>query len=337
MSDRTRFIPTTVHKRDEFSETVSGHLEGAENTKLVLRKLDGVPFWAKPIASFLARKEIRSLRIVTGIKGTPDLIRVDDEGILRSWSAGIPLNLAKPDTADFYKDAKRILRDMRRRNITHNDLAKPQNWLMAPDGSAAVIDFQLASVHRRKSKLYRIMAYEDLRHLVKQKGHYANALLTPSERKLLSQKSLPTRIWMATGKRAYNAITRGVFNWSDSEGKGNRIVQDGPAITSDLMAHADVTGVTLSPFALPSKGMGIYAFVETSLDPDATRALVPDTRVELIQPVAKLPRADVLELIAMNRLDELDIVLTQEPDLRRVTDPIVAGRLNLTDRRLAGL
>lgn len=337
MSTRTSFIPTTVHKRDEFSETVSGHLDGAADTKLVLRKLDGVPFWAKPIASFLARKEIRSLRVVTGIKGTPDLIRVDHEGILRSWSDGIPLNLAKPDTAAFYKDAKRILRDMRRRNITHNDLAKPQNWLMAPDGSAAVIDFQLASVHRRKGKLYRVMAYEDLRHLVKQKGRYANTLLTPSEHKLLGKKSLPTRIWMATGKRAYNTITRGVFNWSDSEGKGNRIAQDGPAITSDLMAHEAVTGVTLSPFALPAKGMGIYAFVETSLDAASTRKLIPDTRVELIQPVAKLPRAEVLELIAMNRLDELDIVLIKEPDLRAVTDPIVAGRLNLTDRRLAGI
>ncbi|MGJ8610925.1 MAG: serine/threonine protein kinase, partial [Octadecabacter sp.] len=113
-----RFIPTTVHKRDEFSETVSGYLEGAEDTKLVLRKLDGVPFWAKPIAGFLARKEVRSLQVVTGIKGTPDLIRSDKHGILRSWSVGIPLNLAKPSDPAFYKDARRILRDMRQRNVT---------------------------------------------------------------------------------------------------------------------------------------------------------------------------------------------------------------------------
>ena len=332
-----RFIPTTVHKRDEFSETVSGYLEGDENTKLVLRKLDGVPFWAKPIASLLARKEIRSLRVVTGIIGTPDLIRVDETGILRSWSAGIPLNLAKPADASFYKDAKRILREMRRRNVTHNDLAKPQNWLMAPDGTAAVIDFQLASVHRRRGKLYRIMAYEDLRHLTKQKGRYACTLLTPSERRMLKNKSLPTRIWMATGKRVYNTITRGLFNWSDSEGTGNRIAKDGPTITADLIAQTSITGVVLSPFALPAKGMGIYAFVETTLDQDATRALIPATRVELIQPVAKLPGADVLDLIAMNRLDELEIVLTQTPELRAITDPIVAGRLNLTDRRLPGV
>ena len=333
----TRFIPSTVHKRDEFSETVSGHLEGAPDAKLVLRKLDGVPWWARPIASFLARKEVRSLRVVTGIKGTPDLIRVDDEGILRSWSDGIPLNLAKPNTSAFYKDAKRILREMRARNVTHNDLAKPQNWLMDPDGLASVIDFQLASVHRRKGKLFRIMGYEDLRHLVKQKRRYAPHLMTPSETRMLNQKSLPTRIWMATGKRLYNGITRGLFNWSDGEGTGNRIATDGAQITSDLLVHDAVSGVTLSPFALPAKGTGIYAFVETTLSATATRALISEARVELIQPVASLPRADVLELIAMNRLDELEQVLAAEPDLRAVTDPIVAGRLNLTDRRLANV
>jgi hypothetical protein len=208
---------------------------------------------------------------------------------------------------------------------------------MAPDGTAAVIDFQLASIHRRKGKVYRIMAYEDLRHLVRQKERYAQELLTPSELQMLQRKSLPTRIWMATGKRAYNIITRGLFNWSDSEGTGNRIAKDGPAITADLMAETSVTGVILSQFALPAKGIGIYAFVETTLDQDATRALIPATRVELIQPVAKLPRADVLELVAMNRLDELEVVLTQTPDLRAITDPIVAGRLNLTDRRLVSV
>lgn len=337
MSAPPRFIPTTVHKRDEFSETVSGHLEDAPGTKLVLRKLDGVPWWAKPIASFLARKEIKSLKVVTGIPGTPDLIRVDDTGILRSWSEGMPLNLAKPDNAAFYTDAKRILRDMRRRGVTHNDLAKPQNWLMGPDGQAEVIDFQLASVHRRRGKIFRIMGYEDLRHLVKQKRRYAPNLLSASERRMLARKSLPTRIWMATGKKAYNAVTRGLFNWSDGEGTGNRIAAEGAQITADLVERPEVTGVRLSPFALPAKGSGIYAFVETSLTPEEARALIPDTKVDLIQPVDTLPPQDVAELIAMNRLDELDQLLAQRPELRSTVAPIVAGRLNLTDRRLAGV
>ena len=333
----SRFIPVTVHKRDEFSETVSGHLENAPDTKLVLRKLDGVPWWAKPIAGYLARRETRALRVVTGITGTPDLIREDENGILRSWSEGMPLNLAKPDSAAFYQDAKRILREMRRRGVTHNDLAKPQNWLQGPDGRAQVIDFQLASVHRKRGWLFRTMAYEDLRHLIKQKRRYAPALLTPTEHRILARKSLPTRIWMATGKRLYNAITRGLFNWSDGEGTGNRLAAEGDGITSDLMRHPAVTGVRLSPFALPAKGVGIYAFVETSLDAAAARTLIDEARVELIQPVTQLPRADVAELIAMNRLDELEQLLTRSPELRSQTQPIIDTRLNLTDRRLTGV
>ena len=55
----------------------------------------------------------------------------------------------------------------------HNDLAKEQNWLRGRDGRAYLIDFQLASRFRRRSKLFRIAAYEDLRHLLKHKRRYA--------------------------------------------------------------------------------------------------------------------------------------------------------------------
>ena len=44
------FVPETVHKRDVFSETISGHLAEDPARKVVLRKLDGVPWWAKPLA-----------------------------------------------------------------------------------------------------------------------------------------------------------------------------------------------------------------------------------------------------------------------------------------------
>ena len=195
------FVPETVHKRDVFSETISGHLAEDPGFKVVLRKLDGVPWWARPIARLLARREVRGLRAVRGIEGVPQLLRVDREGLLRSWSHGTPLQLAKPAEAAWYRDAKRLLREMRRRGVTHNDIAKPQNWLMTPDGRAAVIDFQLASVHRRKGKLFRVMAREDLRHLLKQKRNFAPHLLTASEKRVLERKALPTRIWMATETR----------------------------------------------------------------------------------------------------------------------------------------
>ncbi len=231
MADATyTFVPDTVLKRDVFSETISGHLAEDPGCKVVLRKLDGVPWWARPVAWYLARKEIRGLRAVKGIEGTPELLKVDKVGLLRSWSHGTPLQLAKPDAVEWYRDARRLLREMRRRGVTHNDIAKPQNWLMTPEGRAAVIDFQLASVHHRRGPYFLTMAREDLRHLLKQKRAFAPDLLTPSEKRMLARKSLPSRVWMATGKRLYNFITRRMFDWSDGEGTEDRIARDGDQV-----------------------------------------------------------------------------------------------------------
>lgn len=336
---RAAFVPETLHKRDVFSETHSGHLEGIPDFPVVLRRLDKVPLFAKPLSWWLAGKEIKALRAVQGIEGCPVLVRVDGAGLLRSWTQGTPLHLAKPISAEWYRDARRLLRQMRRAGVTHNDIAKPQNWLMTPDGRAAVIDFQLASVHRRRGKLFRIMAREDLRHLLKQKRAYAPHLLTPAEHAMLARKALPSRIWMATGKKLYNFVTRRLMNWSDGEGTEDRVEREGPMLRAALLADDRVTEVALCTFALPAKGVGLYVFAETTLQEAELRALAPEPRPELIQPVAALPRhdngatrLDALQLVAANRLDELTALLQQEPELARSLKPIIAGRMNFTDR-----
>ena len=47
---------------------------------------------------------------------------------------------------------------------------------------------------------------------------------------MLHQKALPSRIWMATGKKLYNFITRRLMNWSDGEGTEDRIDRETPAL-----------------------------------------------------------------------------------------------------------
>ncbi len=333
------FVGETVHKRDVFSETISGTLEGVADFPVVLRKLDGVPAYAKPLAWWLARREIRGLEAVQGIEGCPVLVRVDKTGLLRSWTQGTPLHLAKPTDPAWYKDARRLLRDMRRAGVTHNDIAKPQNWLMTPDGRAAVIDFQLASVHRRRGRMFRVMAREDLRHLLKQKRAYAPDLLTPSEIAMLNQKALPSRIWMATGKKLYNFITRRLMNWSDGEGTEDRIEREGPALRTAWEGDTRVSGVALCTYARAAKCVGLYAFVETNLDTEALMAMAPAPKPDLVQPVRHLPRhddgsprLDVLQLIAANRLDELQTLLSGDDALSNAVQPIINDRLNLTDR-----
>jgi hypothetical protein len=336
------FIQDTVFKRDVFSETVTGHFVDEPEKRIVRRIVSAAPWWSKPAAWVLARREIKALKAVKGITGAPDLLMTDRDGLYRTWTDGAPLHLSRPGNAAFYRDARRILREMRRKNITHNDLAKPQNWLMTPDGSAAVIDFQLASVHRRRNWRFRLMAYEDLRHLLKQKRSFAPSLLTPKERKILATKSLPARIWLKTVKPVYNFVTRTLFHWSDGEGTGDRLDHEGPAIRAALTGVKGVSGVSLITYAQPAKGAGLYAFVECAkgVGEERLREVLGSLRVEMLQSVLALPRRndgtvreDLLRLVALNQMTELDEALRREPELAAVLKPIIAGRLNFTDRR----
>src|SRR5262249_62122986 len=83
---------------------------------------------------------------------------------------------------------KAALRKLHRAGICHNDLAKEQNWLRGRDGSAYLTDFQLAMRFSGRNWLFRIAAYEDLRHLLKHKRRYAPDALTAAERRGRAQK-----------------------------------------------------------------------------------------------------------------------------------------------------
>jgi RIO-like serine/threonine protein kinase len=161
------FVTDTIFKRDIFSETVAGRFEDdADGQRIVFRNIAATPLWSRALARLLARRERRALKAVDGIEGVPRLLAVVREGHYRTWIDGTPLHFSHPGDSQYYRDARRLLRDLRRHGITHNDLAKPQNWLARPDGTAAVIDFQLASIHRRRGLIFRLMAYEDLRHML---------------------------------------------------------------------------------------------------------------------------------------------------------------------------
>lgn len=344
------FISTTVLKRDVFSETHKGHFSDAPDVAVIRRIVSAAPWWSKPVAWWLAKKEIRGLEAVKGIPGTPTILKTDKDGLYRLWADGTPLHLARPQDAFWYSDARRLLQAMRRVGVTHNDIAKPQNWLVLPDGSAGVIDFQLAKVHKRRGRIFRTMAYEDRRHLIKQKRAFAPHLLTSAEKRVLARRSLPSRIWLATGKKLYNWVTRGIFNWSDGEGTGDRIDLEGPAIIAAMKRHPAVTDVALAVYPFPRKGTGLYAFAEApdGVNADDLAALqgshVEKGGADLIQPVKRLPRHgdgsprdDILRLIAMNQMTELDALVEGDAGTAAIAAEIAAGRLNFTDRRISAM
>ena len=341
------FVADTVLKRDVFGEIAIGHLAAAPTETVTRRQVSRSARFARPLAWHLAGREIRALQALADVENTPALLGVDSDGVYRSFIEGTPLHVAKPiGNVAYFKDAKRLLREIHRNGVTHNDLAKPQNWLMTPDGRAALIDMQLATIFKRRSRLFRMMAREDLRHLLKQKRSFCKAALTPSEKRLLATKSLPATVWMRTFKPVYNVVTRGVFSWSDGEGTRDRMDTDGRAIALRLAADPDVAEAAVIGYPDPGRGgIGLYVFAEPASGVERKpleRRLSGEgrPRPDIVQCVAGLPRdaagrvrEDLLRLVAINQVHRIETIADDVTvmDLMRA---IVEDRRNLTDRRL---
>lgn len=216
-------------KADFFSRSDLGaYPEGRGEIAAVRRDVTFARFWTMPLALHLARRERRALRRIAGMADVPLLVYSSPFFTVRGWIEGRPLQEAQPRDPTYYKAARQLLVRLHRTGVTHNDLAKQQNWLMQPDGRPAIIDFQLASVFRRRGWLFRMMAREDLRHLLKHKRTYCPDALTPSERRMLETPSLPSRLWRRTVKPVYKFVTRKIFRWSDGEGQGELPPMRGP-------------------------------------------------------------------------------------------------------------
>lgn len=330
-----------VLKRDIFSTIERGRLrtEGGE-VDAVLRRLDGVPWWSRPLAYVLFWRERRALAAARQLGIAPPLLFAGRRVLVRGWIDGVPLHIAKPHgDAIYFRSAKQALRALHRAGITHNDLAKEQNWLYA-DGRAYLTDFQLASCFSRRgrrSALFRIARYEDLRHLLKHKRSYAPQALTAAERRVLSRKSLITELWMATGKRLYYAVTRGL-NVTDREGRGLRFAREAPAIAARLRTHPKVRDVAIVAFPDRRSGTGLYAFVEGSASDRELRDFLGRGGPECLQIVDTLPRnrtgevrSEILELVAMNQLDLISALVKTDAE-RALVGRIISERRNLRDR-----
>ena len=187
----------------------------------VRRDLRHVPPWLRLPAWWLARREANALRRIDGMPATPRLLRWDGRVLDRSYMAGDAMYQRPPrgDVA-YFRQACRLLQALHRRGVAHNDLAKEANWLVLADGAPALIDFQLAVRGAPRSRWMRLLAREDLRHLLKHKRTYCPEALTPIERRLLRRHSWLRNAWFATGKPVYRFVTRKLLQWEDNEGQG---------------------------------------------------------------------------------------------------------------------
>ncbi len=192
-----------------------------ERGLFVRRDLGHVPLWVRLPAWWLARREARALQCVDGLPAMPQLLGWDGRRLDRSYLDGAAMYQRPPrgDVA-YFRQARRLLQLLHRRGLAHNDLAKEANWLVLADGTPAIIDFQLATRGRPRSRWMRLLAREDLRHLLKHKRTYCATALTPVERRVLKRHSWLREAWFATGKPVYRFVTRRLLQWEDNEGQG---------------------------------------------------------------------------------------------------------------------
>jgi predicted Ser/Thr protein kinase len=211
---------TQTLKRDLFGEVRLETL--ADGAQIVVRDLRAARRRTRWLARFLARREARALRHLDGTRGIPRLLAASRDEIRREYLAGLPMQLARPSDPGYFRSASQLLRRLHRCGIAHNDLAKEPNWLVTPDGAPALVDFQLAMIRRRSTRLFRALAHDDLRHLLKHKRTYLPQRLSARQKRVLATPSLVTRLWMSTGKRVYRFVTRRLLRWADREGAGDR-------------------------------------------------------------------------------------------------------------------
>ena len=339
-----RWRRSVVLKRDVFSIVERGTFAGPTgNADAVVRRIDDVPWWSRPIARHFLKREARALAAIGSAGIAPPLLFTGRRVLVRGFIDGVPLHIARPvgDRA-YFRSARAALRRLHAAGFTHNDLAKEQNWLRGADGRAYLTDFQLSSQFRGRT--FRVAAYEDLRHYLKHKRSYAPEALTATEKRILARKSWITRIWMATGKKVYIAVTRGLFRFTDREGGGPRLANDAPVIAAQLKSQARVRDVVVLAFPDRRAGTGLYAFVEAEpgASEDAIRDFIAQSlrarAPERLQLVDALPRradgsvrTEILQLVAMNQVDQVDTLIADETE-RRIVTKIVADRRNLRDR-----
>jgi RIO-like serine/threonine protein kinase len=184
---------------------------------------------ARPWLAWLARRLLlreASILAALGPLGehdqVPELLHSDARTLTRRYIDGLPMQEAQPRDPTFFHAAACLLRSLHRCNVVHNDLAKEPNILVRADGAPAFIDFQLALLSPRRGRLFRMLAYEDIRHLLKHKRTYCPDKLTARERQILANPSAPSRLFRGTVKPAYLFVTRRLLGWADREGAADR-------------------------------------------------------------------------------------------------------------------
>ncbi len=192
------------------------------SSRLIERDTRTARFAVRWLARWLAAREAAALTALTGVDCVPKLLEFDGTIVRRTYMPGSPLYASPPRSRLYFRNALRLLRALHTAGIAHNDLAKEANWLVGPGDAAGIVDFQLATRSRTRSRWFRRRAYEDLRHLLKHKRTYLPQRLTARQLRVLARPALGARLWRVLAKPAYRFVTRGLLRWPERSGPAER-------------------------------------------------------------------------------------------------------------------
>jgi hypothetical protein len=182
------------------------------------------------LGRLLLRRERAALRALAGCPQVPRLLDAGapvggpmgggggGDTLLRSWCAGEPLWSVGTLPADFFAALRALVELLHARGVCHNDLHKENNILVGEDGRPWLIDFQLASVSRRRGRAFAQRCREDLRQVEKHRRRYERADgLADGPAAPAPPRSWPAALWARFVKPVYNLITRRVLRLRRSE------------------------------------------------------------------------------------------------------------------------
>jgi predicted Ser/Thr protein kinase len=206
----------TTLKEDAFGKIELREMDGE---MVICRDYSAASRFLYPLAHYLAKREARVLQALDAVEDDrlPHLLHFGDDHCIRSYIEGVPLKEGKASDPAFYANARELLELMHAAGVVHNDLEKPENWLMLSDNVAGIIDFQLAYHSPKRGRIFRWSVAEDVRHMIKQKYRYCRESMTEEELTILKNKSRFGRFWSNYVKPVYNFVTRKILNYSDRE------------------------------------------------------------------------------------------------------------------------
>ncbi len=176
-----------------------------------------------PGSAWLARRllarERRALLALDGLEGVPRALDPSSpRSGCRSYLDGVPLHRAELLPGDFFEHLTALVERLHARGVCHNDLHKEQNVIVGRDGRPALIDFQLASVHRSRGRVFRVRCGDDLRHVAKHARRYRRRdAPSDSSEARLPRRSFLAWAWRRAGKPVYNFVTRRLLGTRDGE------------------------------------------------------------------------------------------------------------------------